>query len=309
MNQFMQSLLSGAVATAMLWASANLAHAAPPPPGNIPPNYDKTQKIGNQLKSGEVNADTWGAQLVGQVANYNSYTEQQDETDRVSKAVKYCKDANGKQTFGCDFTQKNSGQNLLASGLLGSPAFQDDTQRLGAIEFVKNMTNNAPLAYPGDGKVFKDPKNKDKGLTDDGISYFASLFKQLPALSMAQNSLLALFTDRDRLPGLGGDLPVGDKGAASVLEMLNYEASRRYMDPAWFDAMNSATDQAVMREMAFMMAFQNYMAVKQYEQSQRMEALMVAQVSAINNMSNTAASASLPSNQKAQEKKMNQTGG
>jgi len=259
---------------------------------NQPPNYAATKVVGQQVNSGYNNSEAWSVPAVGAMTNTDAYTQAIDPATFVSNINQSCKDSKGNKTLACDFSQGLSGAQLLASSLLGFSGFPDAATRAAAVAFVQNLTNISPLAYPGDDKVFKD-SSKTSLTPDVGVSYYAQLFKSLPSLSVGQLSMLKLFADRDTVPGLAGTLPVpgAQGGAASLMQMLDYEGNRRYTDPTWFDAMTTATDQAVMREIAYMLAFQNYMAVKEYKQSQRMEALTVALISAINNMNNQSSQA------------------
>lgn len=262
------------------------AVSPPPPADTTPPDFSNTKIVGEKIKAGEKNLEGWEIQLLGDMANYNAYTMSKDDQKLVVEYTKNCKNKNGKKTFKCNFTVPGTGADLLASSLLGAKAYETKEQRQAALDFVKNMTNMSGLGYPGDKAVFKNPDDKSKGLTDEGIAYLAGVFKQLPILTIAQNSMLALFADRERLPGFSKGLPntVGKNGEASLLEMLDYEASRRYTNPAWFSAMDNASNSATHHEIAYMLAFQNYLMVKQYEQNARIEALLVAQLSNMTNL-------------------------
>lgn len=275
------------ISIAVLALSLGAQSGPPPPPNTTPPDFKNTQAIGGKIQAGEKNLGGWEEELLREATNYNAYTEKLDNNKFVVKYLNSCKDASGKKTYQCDFKVQGSGDELLASSLLGPNAYEDQNQRQAALDFVKNMTNMVPLDYPGDSTVFKNPKKKEDGLTSDGIDYFVKMFKQIPLLSVTQNSLLALFADRERLPGFSAGLPnsVGKDGAASLLEMLGYEATRRYTNPDWFNAMDNASDSATLHEIAYMTAFQNYLMVKSYEQNARIEALLVAQVTALNNFS------------------------
>lgn len=276
-----------------------------PPQKNVPPDFGATSQVGKNLAQGlSLGAASVDGQI-GAFANYDVYTPTVTNEALVLSVINTCSPpGSGTKNYGCNFGQLGAGSNVLVNSLLGVSAYANDTQRQAAFNFITNMTNMSPIAYPGDDKVFKNPKDKTKGLSDDGVSYFALAFKQLPSLSTARHSLLNLFSERERFPGLAGSLPIGSGGAASVMEVLEYEATRRYMSPEWFNYMNSATDQAVMREMAYMMAFQNFMMVKSYEQNERMEALLVAQINALNNLTNQGASASTPASQQSQQQKV-----
>jgi hypothetical protein len=185
----------------------------------------------------------------------------------------------GKPAKYCDYTVANSGNDVLASSLLDTLAFENDTQRLAATQYIKNLTNYTPLVYPGDSAVFQDPKNKENGLTQAGITYFSAAFQTQALMTMAQNALLDIFSDRTRFQNFGSGLPVGNNGNASIMEMLYYEVSRRYMNQNWYTQMSQSSDSAMLREIANMMALQSYMQLKQYEQGAQIEALLAAQVS------------------------------
>jgi hypothetical protein len=267
---------------------------------NQPVNYAVTRIIGQQINSGQQNVLHWGRQILGQLLNYDAYTTEPDEKAILAASLPSC----GAGGNACDFTQAGQAANLNATSLLGQLGLNGNPQRTAALTWIQKITN-PNVSYPQDASVYNDPKNKSKGLSPDGISYFAVIFKQLPTLSLAQNSFASIFAERDRLPGLAGSTGVGSGGAASILEMMDYEAARRYMAPCWYDAMVGGTDQAVMREIAFMLAFQNYMSVKSYEQNQRIEALMAAQLSTSTGLMSSANMANSPANQKKIQKKAN----
>jgi hypothetical protein len=258
-----------------------------PASGNSPPNFDKSTQDGALIKSGENNMLGWRYQLTGELANYNVYTQQQTDNDKVISILKNCKGSNGNKSYACDFSQLASGGEVNVSSLLGFAGYPNDQLHNAAFSYIMKSSNFSPAVYPGDKVVFKDPNTKNQ-LTSEGITYYAQVLKQLANLTVPQFVLLGIFNDRERQPGLGQNTPAGDgKGSASILEMMQYEANRRYTNPAWFQAMNGATDQAVQREIAYELAFQNYMMVKQYEQNQKLEVLMAGLINAINTMNSS----------------------
>jgi len=177
---------------------------------------------------------------------------------------------------------------------MDTAANETNNDRKAALEIDKMLTNNSQLAYPdNDDELYVDGK-KDKGLTDEGIAHFAAVYKQMPMLSATQNSLLALFADRDRVKGLGEGISAGKGGWASILEVIKYEVERRYMSEKWHKTINEeASELAILREIANMMAFQMYLDYKTYEQNSRIESLMAAQVSGINGLNRMMTSTSM----------------
>jgi hypothetical protein len=314
MNEYMQTFFSSALASAVLWLSLgglSSVHAAAPSPSNQPPGYAATSAIGTQIQAGESGIILWQKSAVGELADYDTYTATVDDDTFVNTVIQNCMNA-GAKTKQCIFSGGLTGLDLLISSLLSQQAFNDPdpskpTNRNLAVSYIKNMTFGAPT-YPGDNKVFKD--NSHTKLTDDGYAYFAQIFKQLPMVSVAQNAMLALVGDRTRLAGLSANLPVGVNNAASILEMLNYEVFRRYANPSWYSSLSDptiSTDRAVMSEIAYLLAFQNYMLVKTYEQNAQTQALLVAQVSTMNAMTAQMASASSSTNQKNIQKQMDKS--
>lgn len=248
----------------------------------MPPYIDVTKTVGARMVPAETSMGQWQESMVRQLAMYNAYTPELSLNGFVNKHLAFCgRNENNKDINQCDYNQPRMGDDTLAFALVDKMAYQDEGARTAALEYIRNLTNPTPFNYPTDkAKLFTngDPK---KGLTDEGYRYFDMVFRQMPALTLAQNSLLAIFADRDRVADFGKGLPVGNQstGAASMLEMLNYETTRRYSNPEWYDAMNKSSQAGITREMANMQAVQLYLEVKRYEQMSRIEALLAAQIS------------------------------
>lgn len=245
----------------------------------LPPYIDITKTVGVRMGSAQGQITQWKEGVMRSVANYNVYTPAQSEDSYLANRLAFCgRNDKNKGVFKCDYTKAQAGNDVLAFSFLDPQAYQDEGQRMAALEYIINLTNPKPLNFPDNKKIFVDGK-ESKGLTAEGKKYFLDAYQQMPALSLAQNSLLAIYADRVRFKEFAKDLNVGSNGEASVMEMLNYEVSRRYMNADWYDAMNKASDTAVAREMANMMAVQLFLDVKRYEQMSRVEALLAAQSS------------------------------
>lgn len=244
----------------------------------LPPFYDITAAVSTRMNAGEIAKQGWQDKQLRKMADYNVTTKKRSPQDLLVDRVNFCLDDQGKPAKYCNYDNKDSGNDVLASSLLDTLAFENDGERLAALQYIKNITNYSPMSYPGDDVVYKDKKDKNKGLTQEGIDYFAKAYKNQALLTMAQNALLGIFADRTRFENFSKDLPVGSNGNASVMEMLYYEISRRYMNQNWYEQMNKSSDSAMLREIANMLALQNYIQLKQYEQTAQMEAMMAAQL-------------------------------
>lgn len=242
----------------------------------LPPFYDITVAVSSRMNAGQEAKQDWQEKQLRKMADYNVSTKKRSLQELLVDRVNYCLDSQGKPAKYCDYANKASGNDVLASSLLDTLAFENDGQRLAALQYIKNITNYSPTPYPGDDVVYKDKKDKNKGLTQEGIDYFAKAYKNQALLTMAQNALLGIFADRTRFENFSKDLPVGKNGNASVMEMLYYEVSRRYMNQSWHEQMSKSSDSAMLREVANMLALQNYIQLKQYEQTAQIEAMLAA---------------------------------
>lgn len=253
---------------------------------SAPPGTSDTYKISAKMESAEEKANNWQRELVRQLANFNAFTREKDSNDIafVKARNKFCTNKNGKAKVYCTYYPGDEGADVLASTLVDTKAYTTDNERKAALAFIQNMSNPMPLAYPDDDDSLYVDGKKDKGLTDEGIQHFAAIYRQMPLISATQNALLGIFADRDRVE-VGEQFPVGEKGWASVMEVIDFEVQRRYMDEAWAKRINEKSNElAVLREIANMMAFQQYLDYKAYEQNARMATLIAAQTSAINQL-------------------------
>ncbi len=248
-----------------------LANAADPVP---PPGNDITKIIAGRMPQAEDALESWQDTFVRKLANYDAYSKSISDAKFATDRATYCVGEDGQPSPKCDYAQPNSGDDMLASVFLDTRAYETEEKKEAAYRFITNITNPSPSGYPKDeDKLF----NKKGGLSDEGINYFASIYRQIPSLTMVQNSLLAIYADRVRLDNFAQGLQVGEDGKASLLEMMYYEVERRYMNTGWYDQMNVAAPDVLLREIANMIAFQNYLELKRYEQMSRIEALLAIQ--------------------------------
>lgn len=243
----------------------------------ITPFFDQTVTLGARVFAAQETLEPWQAALVVDTANYNMNTpaSESDDVNFLSQRMDLGEEAMINPAAG--------GLNdLLASTLLSGRAFENDAKAEQAYQFIQHLTNFQPIPAKTTEELF----DADGVLLPGAGDHLMSLYKQLPTMTMAQNSLLAIHADKQRFVGFAADLPIGDPQtqSASLMEVMAYEVERRYMSQAWYESMNQMSAEGIMREIAFMMAFQNYLGFKSYEQGMRTEALLAAQMGVMSNV-------------------------
>lgn len=246
-----------------------------------PPFVDKTMTIGARILAAEDTIRTWQDTLVRDTANYNMNTEESQSNDVAYLGSRMKK---GIDTMLDPYIGLND---LLANTLLVGHAFENDAQAEEAYQYIRNVTNFTPIAAMTADEIFSDKEHTT--LTDKGASHLMKVYKQLPLMTMAQNSLLAIHAEKQRFHEFAQGLPIGDPEtqSASLMEVMAYDVERRYMSTEWVNEMNQMSAEGLLKEIANMLAFQNYLNFKKYEQGQRTEAMLAAQMgmmSAILNM-------------------------
>lgn len=271
-----------------------------------PPYLDVTQALGtNMLPADKMSLEEQERNLRA-FANYNIYTQTQSSASYYGDRLAYCGKTDKNNIQVCEYKTPGAGNDVLAFTLVDKLAYETENDKNAALQYIINLSNPKPFAFDPK-KVFINKENPEDGVTEEGKKYFDMAFRQQPALTMAQNSLLAVFADRYRLKDVANNLPVGNNGAASVMELLSYEASRRYSNPDWSDQLNKLSSGAVTREIANMQAFQIYLDVKKYEQASRMEALMAAQVALLTQLNGQSVQATAAAGEVKPEELMTQT--
>lgn len=239
-------------------------------------------------------------------ANYNIYTPKQSADNYYGARLAYCGKTDKNNIQACEYKNPGVGNDVLAYFLLDKLAYTNTTEENAALQYIINLSNPKPFDFNPE-KVYENKKDPSDGITVEGKKYFNMAFRQQPALTVAQNSLLAIFAERKRIADVAKDLPIGSNGAASFMELINFEASRRYANADWSDAMNKLSQAGVLREIANIQALQIYLDVKKYEQSSRMEALMAAQVALLSQLNAQGAQAEAVGSEVNTEELMNQT--
>ncbi len=238
----------------------------------LPPAFDTSVTLGARVAAAQETLTPFQESLVRDTADYNMNTPEKDSnTNAFLKERKQL--ANDDLDLLQDPTQ-DALNDLLATTLLSGHAFKDDKQANDAYQYIRHLTNFTPIAALKHDEIY----NKDGTFKNKGKNYLMQLYKQLPSMTMAQNSLLTIHAEKQRFAELAQGLQVGENNSASLMEVMAYEVERRYMDKTWYDQMNQTSEAGLLKEIANMMAFQNYLDFKRYEQGQRTEAMIAAQM-------------------------------
>lgn len=250
----------------------------------LTPLFDSTVTLGTRMLEAEAAAQSFQTNLVLDTADYNMNTLEEDSTD--AHFLVPIKEKGAEAMLDPSLGALDS---LLASTLLSGYAFETDEQAAKAYEFMHNATNFKPTPAKTPEEIFTDPNAKGSDLVFKGdaeIKYLMGMYKSLPGLTMAQNSLAQIISEKQRFAGFAKDLPIGKDGSASLMEVMAYEVERRYMSEDWYDSMNQMSTEALLREIAFILASQSYMEFKSYERGQRVEAMLAAQMGVLSSIMN-----------------------
>ncbi len=173
----------------------------------------------------------------------------------------------------------------LAAGSLFAP---DITNSQAALRYIQNITGMLPTAVPKD--LLKSGNDQTVGIDTAGpqlVNWYATNAQK----SMAQDALLSIYSDHMASPYLAipkkyvpgqnlSDLTKDQLQVTSPYGLLKFEATKRFENPRWYDNLQSMPQDAVLKEMAMMMATQLELNEKMYAQNQYLVGLIAMQTSA-----------------------------
>lgn len=185
-----------------------------------------------------------------------------------------------------------------------------------AMRFVFNSTNAFPQALGSKEKGPSEYTIPDKYLAtfngatvlkDDGYNLYMTYLESQSKLSLAQHAMMKILAERMSVDNI--KIPVtkwdqaGNKTTSyevtSHQGLLEFEANKRYQDPAWYDRVQQMPTPALLKEIAYMLAMQNSLDYKRYEQQQVQTALLASMVSDLSALSKVAKS--IPSQEEQQQ--------
>ncbi|MGZ1522232.1 hypothetical protein [Xanthomonas citri] len=157
---------------------------------------------------------------------------------------------------------------VRADNLLGRDVLSD-AQYAGAVAYLNNVINAIPTQ--------QIPKGWEK--TDQGKAFIAGQLMEQGKLSPAALSLSNMIAMRRKVAGLGtsANLNVSD---VSPLQLMKSQTNGRFLDPNWYKMIVGPQFGTVnqLREANKMAAFSLYMQQMQYEQNERIEAMLAADI-------------------------------
>lgn len=183
---------------------------------------------------------------------------------------------------------------LNASTLFGNKVLANRHEQDAASIYVRNLTNPLPVPLLPPELMFKNARKHV--LTKQGKENLLAKYRQQTLVSLAQESYLNILAER--MPYESENSEVNSR-----LSVLSKEANRRFNDMDWYKQMNTASTEALLREVANMMALQLALDFRQSQREERMEALMAAQVSFMAQMIGSGETARQAVAQLAQPKK------
>ncbi|MGX9960655.1 hypothetical protein ACW0US_18055 [Xanthomonas euvesicatoria] len=155
---------------------------------------------------------------------------------------------------------------VRADNLLGRDVLTDD-QYSGASAYLNNLINAIPTQ--------QIPKGWEG--TEQGKAFVAGQLMEQAKLSPATFSVANMIAMRRKVAGLGtsAGLNVAD---ISPMQLMKSQTNGRFLDPKWYAMIVGPQFGEVnqLRESNKMMAFQLYMQMMQYEQNERIESMLAA---------------------------------
>jgi len=181
----------------------------------------------------------------------------------------------------CASAQGMQGADINAATLLNATRL-DDTNQLALLAvdgLIRNITelNYAPMLGMSNGHLSDLPAGRQEQLK--------RRLNQVAQSSVAMNSFSNMFAERvpqslSPFTTQGQQPPASaTKLDQSLLEVIQEESTRRFLDPTWSTQMLQASDSAMLREMANMESFRLYMDYMRYMQMERIEALLATLLS------------------------------
>ena len=163
---------------------------------------------------------------------------------------------------------------LKISTLLG-PLVLNSTLQASANMLLRNLfdafptTNIASLMQSG-GNPLKASATSQQTLSTALVSQ--------ATYAVGRHSLIEMYANR--LPGTDSS----GNPTPSYMEIMANEATRRFESPTWYQEVASKSAEAATKELAQMQAFHLWLEFQRYRQTERVEALLAAQLGATSRM-------------------------
>ncbi len=149
---------------------------------------------------------------------------------------------------------------LKLSSLL-APTIYNSGQQALAESVIQTLTTPFPDSSISDLVTGGLAKSSDK-------VYVAKVMSKHAGMSAARNSLNEMYGAR--LSSAVGSPPQ----ATSIISIMQTEATRRFENPAWYDAVGQSSSEALLRELVHMESYRLWTDYYRYRQNERIEALL-----------------------------------
>ena len=176
----------------------------------------------------------------------------------------------------------NSRSKPFAADITASTLFEPKVNDAeAAMRYIYNITNNTPIPFISGQNDFSIPKeyittyNGKTVLSGKGYNLYMNFLERQSKLSLSQYALMKIFAEH--LPLESVKVPVtkwANGKKQTVFEptsrqgLLEFESTKRFSDPAWYDRVQQMPTPALLKELAYMQALQLTLEYKRYEQQQ-----------------------------------------
>lgn len=182
----------------------------------------------------------------------------------------------------------------FAADIIANTLFQSKViNPEAAMRYIYNLTNVNPsplvagqdsFSIPGGDNGYMKAYNGSNILTLKGYGVYLAFLERQAKLSLSQFALMKIFSERLPLTNIKIPVTVWDaSGKKSVVYeqtsrhgLLEFEATKRFSDPGWYDRVQQMPTPALLKELAYMQSLQLTLEFKRYEQEQMQTAIMAS---------------------------------
>ena len=205
--------------------------------------------------------------LTSIIGTENPYQHVKERVERHQQ--QYCGEADVARGL-CSEVSSTPNWDISADTLLTSRGYTND-ERNAADAYIEHLINPEVPVLPS--SVVEGSMQADQ--------FRAAVMTTASRKSLALRSLGEIIGDRTRVDGMG--TPIGQE-SASPQELLFDEMERRFGSDDWYQAITEATPGELVRRQALMKTAEIKIALRQYRQNERIEALLATTVAVLSDI-------------------------
>jgi hypothetical protein len=242
--------------------------------------------VGGQIKTIETAIDTQATIAKKELndSNYLLYGENLPGQDPIADPSTYIQEQHFNSYCVPALANKDSG--ILSSSKLcqgsGNLPYVDINIATSLLDKQVLSPTDVPIAAlairnfiaPMPRATLMDALKEDKTLQKmDNKKAVASLLSEAASSNAAFAALNEMLKTR-----IGVEVPKEgsqEKEVRSINQMMDVEATRRFQNADWYKKIDAATDTALLRELAHIMAYNNWLQYQQYKQNEMLQILLV----------------------------------